>query len=51
MSRKALHLKRSTHMSRDKRSGSENVDLSNSNIEDGMSKKPKDSLTRFVHGV
>ncbi|KAF8024343.1 hypothetical protein BT93_F1510 [Corymbia citriodora subsp. variegata] len=41
----------STRESRGGRSGSENVDLSNANIgENPMSRKPKGSSARFVHG-
>ncbi|KAG8480184.1 hypothetical protein CXB51_024943 [Gossypium anomalum] len=38
-------------MSRSRRSGSENINLSNANIgENLMPRKPKGSFARFVHG-
>ncbi|KAK8302914.1 hypothetical protein V6Z11_D04G116700 [Gossypium hirsutum] len=41
----------STRVSGSRRSGSENVDLSNANIgENPMPRKPKGSSGRFVHG-
>jgi hypothetical protein len=44
-------LEGSAGASRDRRSGSENVGLSNANIgENPMPRKPKGSDARFVHG-
>ncbi|TYG36230.1 hypothetical protein ES288_D13G047900v1 [Gossypium darwinii] len=48
---KCFALGGSTRVSGSRRSGSENVDLSNANTgENPMSRKPKGSSARFVHG-